>query len=86
MTFWIFDFRFWIRLTRASALVLLVCALFLTPLRGIQAQQPAKIPRIGYLTGSALSVIRDRTGAFREGLREFGYVDGKTILIEWKSA
>ncbi|HEU4637609.1 MAG TPA: ABC transporter substrate-binding protein, partial [Candidatus Binatia bacterium] len=52
----------------------------------VEAQQPAKIPRIGYLTGSALSVIRDRTGAFREGLREFGYVDGKTILIEWKSA
>ena len=52
----------------------------------VEAQQTAKIPRIGYLTGSALSVIRDRSGAFRDGLREFGYVDGKTILIEWKSA
>jgi putative tryptophan/tyrosine transport system substrate-binding protein len=50
------------------------------------AQQPAKIPRIGYLSGSALSPISDRTNAFRQGLRELGYVEGKNIVIEWRGA
>ena len=51
-----------------------------------QAQQQEKVPRIGYLTGSSLAVITDRTDAFTQGLRDFGYVDGKNIVIEWKSA
>src|SRR6059058_2689661 len=51
-----------------------------------QAQQPSKIPRIGYLTASSLSAIADRAEAFRQGLRELGYVDRKNIVIEWKSA
>ncbi|HEX9143310.1 MAG TPA: ABC transporter substrate-binding protein, partial [Candidatus Binatia bacterium] len=50
------------------------------------AQQAAKVSHIGYLTGSSLSVITDRTEAFRQGLRELGYLDGKNIAIEWKSA
>jgi hypothetical protein len=61
----------------AGSFLVALCVMLIMPLRGIQAQQAAKTPRIGYLTGSALSVIRDRTGAFRDGLREFGYVDGK---------
>jgi putative ABC transport system substrate-binding protein len=51
-----------------------------------QAQQPAKTPRIGYLTGSSISAITDRTEAFRQGLHELSYIDGKNIVIEWKSA
>jgi putative tryptophan/tyrosine transport system substrate-binding protein len=51
-----------------------------------QAQQPAKIPRIGYLVGSPLSPISDRTNAFRQSLRELGYVEGKNVVIEWRSA
>ena len=51
-----------------------------------EAQQSTKTPRIGYLTGSSVSAITDRTEAFRQGLRQLGYVDGKNILIEWKSA
>ena len=50
----------------------------------VEAQQPTKIPRIGYLDGASLSAAR--TEAFREGLRELGYIDGKNIMIEWKSA
>jgi putative ABC transport system substrate-binding protein len=49
------------------------------------AQQPAKIPRIGYLTGASLSAIAARAEAFRQGLRELGYVEGKNIVIEWRS-
>ncbi len=51
-----------------------------------EAQQPGKIPRIGYLTVSSLSVNADRIEAFRRGLRELGYVEGKNIVIEWRSA
>jgi putative ABC transport system substrate-binding protein len=51
-----------------------------------QAQQPAKIPRIGFLIASATSVNVTRNEAFRQGLRELGYVEGKNIFIEWRSA
>jgi putative ABC transport system substrate-binding protein len=50
------------------------------------AQQPTKIPRIGYLTGTSLSANSARTETFRQGLRELGYVEGEKILIEWRSA
>jgi len=50
------------------------------------AQQPTKIPRIGWLTGGALSSTSARYQAFRQGLRELGYVEGKNILIEWRGA
>ena len=50
------------------------------------AQQPTKIPRIGYLSGNSLSDLAARIEAFRRGLRELGYVEGKNIVIEWRSA
>src|SRR4030095_16613825 len=46
------------------------------------AQQPKKGPRIGYLIGTSSSSNVARTEAFRQGLRESGYVEGKNILIE----
>jgi len=47
-----------------------------------QAQQPNKVARIGYLSSTAsLSAISARTEAFRQGLRELGYVEGKTLLL-----
>ena len=48
------------------------------------AQQPARIPRIGYLTGAYLSAFAARTEALRQGLRELGYVEGKNIVIEYR--
>ena len=51
-----------------------------------EAQQPTKVPRIGYLSGSGLSVLAARIEAFRQGLHELGYVEGKNIIIEWRSA
>ena len=50
------------------------------------AQQPAKIPRIGYLTGVPLSANSARVEAIHQGLRELGYVEGKNIVIEYRSA
>lgn len=50
-----------------------------------EAQQSAKTPRIGYFTGTSLSVASTRTEAFLQGLRDLGYVEGKNIVIEWRS-
>ena len=51
-----------------------------------EAQQPKKVPRIGYLTGAYLSAIPTRMEALRQGLRELGYLEGKSIVIEWRSS
>ena len=48
----------------------------------VQAQQPAtKVPRIGYLTPGSESTYASSIEAFRQGLRELGYVEGKNINI-----
>jgi putative ABC transport system substrate-binding protein len=51
-----------------------------------QAQQPKKVPRLGYLAAAARSANAARTEAFRHGLRELGYVEGTNIAIEWRYA
>jgi putative ABC transport system substrate-binding protein len=51
-----------------------------------QAQQPTKIPRIGFLGTASPSTISARIEAFRQGLRELGYVEGKSIVIEYRWA
>jgi len=51
-----------------------------------EAQQPKKVPRIGFLATVFPSTISDRVEAFRQGLRELGYVEGKNIVIEWRYA
>ena len=45
-----------------------------------QAQQPTKIPRIGFLSAVSPSTISARIEAFNHGLRELGYVEGKNII------
>ena len=52
----------------------------------VEAQQPKKFPRIGYLAAPSLASMAARTGAFRQGLRELGYVEGKNIGIEYRYA
>jgi putative ABC transport system substrate-binding protein len=50
------------------------------------AQQPTKIPRIGFLITSSAAVIAPRMDAFQQGLRDLGYVEGKNIVIERRHA
>ena len=50
------------------------------------AQQPTKIPLIGHLNAPSLSASAARMEAFRQGLRELEYVEGKNIVIERRSA
>jgi ABC-type uncharacterized transport system substrate-binding protein len=51
-----------------------------------EAQQPTKVPRIGFLSASSPSSVSVRVEAFRQGLRELGYVEGKNIVIDWRYA
>jgi len=51
-----------------------------------RAQQATKVPRIGFLCTTPLAAYSARIGAFRQGLRDLGYVEGKNILIEYRSA
>ena len=64
-------------------LVALILLALCTP---AEAQQSKKIPRIGLLAAVSPSVISARIEAFRQGLRELGYVEGKNIVIEWRYA
>jgi putative ABC transport system substrate-binding protein len=66
--------------------VLTLCAMLLALCFSAEAQQPTKVPRIAWLTGSTLSSNAHRIEAFRQGMRELGYVEGKNIIIEWRGA
>jgi putative tryptophan/tyrosine transport system substrate-binding protein len=50
----------------------------------VHAQPAPKIPRIGVLLPGTPESFALRTGAFIDGLKDLGYVEGKTILIDWK--
>src|SRR5215813_4017089 len=64
-------------------LLWIVTFLFLATGTFAEAQQPTKVPRIGFLgTDSVSSAARIKL--FREGLRELGYVEGKNIVIEYR--
>lgn len=64
------------------ALGALLCAVSLSA----QAQQSTKIPRIGYLSAGSRSAQTARIEALLQGLRELGFVEGKSIAIEWRWA
>jgi putative ABC transport system substrate-binding protein len=61
-----------------------LCALFLALCAAAQAEQPTKVPRIGYLTGATPDGQSSRIESFRQGLRDLGYVEGKNIVVEYR--
>src|SRR5207253_4740524 len=61
---------------------LVLGALFFALCFYANAQQPAKVPRIGFLSSLSPAAVSARMDAFRQGLRELGYVEGKNIVIE----
>src|SRR5499426_1773879 len=63
-----------------------LCTLFLGLSSLSQAQQPAKIPRIGYLSNADLATDSARAGGIRLALRELGYIEGQDIAIEYRFA
>ena len=64
--------------------ILTLCVLLLALCYSASAQQPKKVPRVGYLGGISPSSNPTRIEAFRQGLRELGYIEGKNIVIEWR--
>src|SRR5438132_6377567 len=67
-------------------LIWLLITVLLTTAPTSEAQQPEKVSRIGFLIASSPSAIAPRMDAFRQGLRELGYVEGKNIVIERRHA
>src|SRR5262245_43112995 len=68
-----------------------VCLLALCPLLFAlcalaKAQQAPKIPVVGRLGASTPAAETGRIEAFRQGLQQLGYVEGKNIIIEWRHA
>jgi putative ABC transport system substrate-binding protein len=61
------------------------CAFFAAPLAA-KAQQAGKVHRIGFLGNSTAALEAHLVEAFREGLRELGYVEGQNIVIEYRWA
>jgi len=80
----IFDFRSWIEGFMGKKIICFALGAMLLALSfPTQAQQPKKVPRIGYLAGDPQAPSHE---AFRQGLRDRGYVEGQSILIEWRFA
>jgi putative tryptophan/tyrosine transport system substrate-binding protein len=71
---------------RAAVPSILVAVVLLALGVTAEAQQPKKVPRIGFMIGTSPSIIPDRIEGFRQGLRELGYVEGKNIIIEYRVA
>jgi len=71
---------------RKNVIRLTLCAMLFALSYSSSAQQPKKVPRIGYLAGS--DAIRDSTRfeAIRLALRERGYIEGQNIAIEYRYA
>src|SRR3954447_4244864 len=68
---------------RRDFIVLVIGGTTMWPLH-VHAQQPKKMARIGVLLPGTPASFSLRAGAFLDGLREHGHVEGKTIAIEWK--
>jgi putative ABC transport system substrate-binding protein len=60
--------------------------LLLAPFFPAEAQQTKKVPRIGLLLAPTPSFYSARVEAFRQGMRELGYVEGKNFVIEYRYA
>jgi len=64
----------------------LLATTFLITASTAEAQQPARAFRIGFLSATSPTIISTRVDAFREGLRELGYVETKNIVTEYRFA
>ena len=70
----------------SKSIVWILAVLLLNASAVAHAQPPAKSPRIGYLNASSATSAASRVEAFRQGIRELGYVEGKNVVVEYRFA
>jgi putative ABC transport system substrate-binding protein len=70
---------------KISIAIVVLCVMLFALCSSAQAQQPKKF-HLGYLETTPSSTNSARHEAFRQGLHDLGYVEGKNIVIEWRSA
>ncbi len=78
---WISEWRRQGSPARKLLLRILVVTILVAPLAA-EAEQPKKVQRIGFLSAASPEALSARLDAFRQGLRELGYVEEKNIVIE----
>src|SRR5689334_6649940 len=71
---------------RKTVISFALTALFYALCASAEAQQPKKVPRIGYLSNSDPGTESARSEPFRLALRDFGYIEGQNIAIEYRYA
>jgi putative ABC transport system substrate-binding protein len=64
----------------------LLTAILLASFHRAEAQQPTQVPSIAYLSSGQGFVSSERRQAFRQGLRELGYVEEKNLIVEYRYA
>ena len=73
-------------IAESSVLLFALSATLLALCVSVDAQLPAEIPRVGFLGATDASTNAARMEAFRQGLHDLGYVEGKNIVIEYRWA
>jgi len=71
---------------KIKIMVLTLCALLFPLSYSASAQQPKKVPRIGYLSADDAASESSRAEPIRLALRELGYIEGQNLAIEYRYA
>src|SRR5215468_874371 len=71
---------------KKAAVPILVAVILLTLAVVTEAQQPKKVPRIGYLSNADAATDSERARGIRLALRELGYIEGQNIAFEYRYA
>ena len=71
---------------RNNVIRVALCAMLFALCFSAEAQQPKKVPRIGYLSAIDPATESTRSEPIRQALRELGYIEGQNIAIEYRYA
>jgi putative ABC transport system substrate-binding protein len=73
-------------MNRRDTIIALIALASAAASRPSWAQQQGRVWRVGFLSPTSASVNPQYTGAFLQGMRELGYVEGKNLVVEWRFA